>query len=202
MTESRAGLIVPLMKARVPVELQLEFPLPPGEDPIRETFVGGLYLTYAFELRDRLEHVTGRHCAELGVQPSGLRRLAATNLRTLRPELSLNWYPDVRAVSLTFGGDLEAGLVLDEGLLDKLEQDVDGELVVAIPARDVFIATGTGHPDGVARLRRAVDHVWSDGGWSDGADGASDEPMTGARSRLLTRDLLVRHQGIWALLPA
>lgn len=203
MTEPRTSLIVPLMQARVPVELQLEFPLPPGEEPIREAFTDELYVSYGFESEDEdsrasgsaqpapradgappragLEYVARRHCAELGLDPADLRWRAAANLRTRRPDLSLTWDPDVRAVAVAFGGDLEAGLLLDETFLDKLAQDVDGDLVVAVPARDVFLASGTGHPDAIDRLRGAVDHVWSSGGGHP----------------LLTRELLVRAETGW-----
>jgi len=72
------------------------------------------------------------------------------NLRARRPDLGLTWYPDARAVAVTLGGDLESSLLLDEAFADKLAQDVEGDLVVAVPARDVLIASGTSHPEGLA----------------------------------------------------
>ncbi|TDC60598.1 DUF1444 domain-containing protein [Actinomadura sp. GC306] len=196
------------MKARVPAEIQLEFPLPPEEDPIRDPFAGDLYVSYALEIADeaapagrRYEHVAPRHCAELGVPPGELRRRAVINLRDLRPELSLSWYPDVRAVTVSLGGagaargSLEAGLLLDEGFLEKLAQDVEGDLVVAAPARDVFVASGTGHPDGVDKLRWAVQQVWAEDR-GEGGDPAWDVPA----GSLLTHDLLVRRGGTWDVL--
>ncbi|MFI0453606.1 DUF1444 domain-containing protein [Actinomadura sp. 6N118] len=220
--EPRASLIVPLMKARVPAEVQLEFPLPPAEEPIRDPFAGDLYVTYALELVPepvgaallpgagvtaraggpgagrRYEHIARRHCAELGITPAELRRLAAVNLRNRRPDLTLSWYPDVRAVTVSLGGGLESGLLLDDGFLDKLAQDVEGDLVVAAPARDVFVATGSGHPDGVEKLRWAVSQVWSEGEAAEDVDPAWDV----SAGVLLTRDLLVRRAGSWEILTA
>lgn len=208
MTDPRSSLIVPLMKARVPAEVQLEFPLPADEDPIRDPFAADLYVTYALEISDegvpsgrRYEHIARRHCAELGVAPGELRRHAVINLRDRRPDLSLSWYPDVRAVTVSLGGtgrrgSLESGLLLDEGFLEKLAQDVEGDLVVAAPARDVFVASGTGHPDGVDRLRWAVAQVWAEDRGDDGADPAWDVPA----GSLLTHDLLVRRAGAWDVL--
>jgi hypothetical protein len=208
VTDPRSSLIVPLMKARVPAEIQLEFPLPADEEPIRDPFAGDLYVTYALEIADeglpsgrRHEHVARRHCAEMGVPPGELRRRAVINLRDLRPELSLSWYPDVRAVTVSLGGTagrgtLESGLLLDEGFLEKLAQDVDGDLVVAAPARDVFVASGTGHPDGVDKLRWAVAQVWA--GDRDASDPTWDVPA----GSLLTHDLMVRRGGAWDVLPA
>ncbi|WP_395104027.1 DUF1444 domain-containing protein [Actinomadura sp. SCN-SB] len=215
MTEPRTSLIVPLMKARVPAEVQLEFPLPAEEEPIREPFAGDLYVTYALEpagsLRPELggrryEHVARRHCAELGIDPGDLRRLATVNLRNLRPDLRMSWYPDARAVTVSLGpaspapeagavAGLEAGLILDDGFLEKLAQDVEGDLVVAAPARDVFVASGTAHPDGLDKLRWAVERVWSEDRDEDD-DPAWDVPP----GHLLTRDLMVWREGTWTAL--
>ncbi len=119
MTEPRTSLIVPLMKARVPAEVQLEFPLPPREEPVRDPFAGELYVGYALELGDepgtaaplrpepggrRYEHVARRHCADLGSAPEALRHTAVINLRNLRPDLRMHWYPDARAVTVSHGG--------------------------------------------------------------------------------------------------
>jgi hypothetical protein len=214
VTDERSSLIVPLMKARVPAEIQLEFPLPPDEEPVRDPFAGDLYVTYALEIADesaaggrRYEHVAPRHCAELGVAAGDLRRQAVINLRDRRPELGLSWYPDVRAVTVTLGepgpagapsrrGGLEAALLLDEGFLDKLAQDVEGDLVVAAPARDVFAASGTGHPDGVDKLRWAVGQVWAE----NRGDGVSDPAWDVPAGSLLTHDLLVRRGTTWEIL--
>lgn len=192
MTEPRHMLIVPVMKARVPVDLRLEFPLPADEEPIREPFVADLYLTYAYDLpvqdvgpgRRYSGHVVRRHCAEIGLLPEVLRQQSTANLRTRRPDLGFTWYPDAKAVSVSLGGDLEAGLLLDDSMMEKLAQDIDGDLVVAVPARNVLVATGTGHPDGLAKLRWIVDQVWS---------GIED------RALLLTRELLVRRRAGWEL---
>ncbi|MBO2445874.1 DUF1444 domain-containing protein [Actinomadura barringtoniae] len=212
MTEPRASLIVPLMKARVPAEVQLEFPLPPAEEPIRDPFAGDLYVTYALELAEeqgalgsgalgparRYEHIARRHCDEMDIPPQDLRRQAAINLRNRRPDLTYSWYPDVRAVTVSLGEGLESGLLLDDGFLDKLAQDVEGDLVVAAPARDVFVASGTGHPDGVDRLRWAVGQVWSEEQPAEGSDPSFDV----SAGNLLTRDLLVRRNGAWEVLAA
>jgi uncharacterized protein YtpQ (UPF0354 family) len=212
VTDPRSSLIVPLMKARVPAEVQLEFPLPPDEEPVRDPFAADLYVTYALEIADeavpsgrRHEHVARRHCDELGVPQGELRRRAVLNLRDLRPELGLTWSSDVRAVTVSLAGNgggaasspgtLESGLLLDEGFLDKLAQDVDGDLVVAVPARDVFVASGTGHPDGVDKLRWTVAQVWA-GDRADGGDPAWDVPA----ASLLTHDLLVRRGAAWDVL--
>lgn len=197
MMPSLSSLIVPMLNARVPVDLRLEFPLPPGEEPIREPFTGELYVTYAIDRglwrvgdAGGYQRVTRRHCAEAGLIPEGLRRQAVANLRARRPDLALTRYPDAPAIAVTLGGDprgelvplgLESGLLLDDALMDKLAQDLEGELVAAVPARAVLVVSGTGHPDGIAKLSWVVDQVWA----------------TAGGGPLLTRGLLVRRRGGW-----
>jgi len=179
-------LIVPILGARVPVDVKLDFPLPPDETPLREDFSGELYLTYGLDQppsedgRIRFEPVTPRLLRELGLQADQLRARAAGNLRVRRPDLALNWFPGVQAVTVTVGGDLEAGLLLDEPFLEKLAPEMDGDLVVGVPARDVFTATGSRDEQGLAKLRWVADRVWARG------------------DHLLSRRLLIRRDGRWA----
>jgi uncharacterized protein YtpQ (UPF0354 family) len=181
----REALIVPVLKARIPVDLQLEFPLPPDDAPIREPLVGDVYVSYVLDFTERYEYVTPRRRTELGLSAAALRDRATANLRGRRADLTLDWASDVKAVTITVGSGLESGLSLDDDLMEKLTQDVDGDLVVAVPARDVLVASGTGHQDGLAELRRTVDRVWATGG-----------------ERLVTKDLLVRRRGTWDVLKA
>jgi hypothetical protein len=221
VTDARLGMIaqiVPVLKASVPVEVQLEFPLPAAEEPIVEPLAGNLLVGYAIErpegegvrLGRRWEHLAPRHCAELGLAPAQLRDRAVANLRTRRPDLSFHWYPDVRAVAVSAGGDLESGLVLDDAFLEKLAQDLEGDLVVAVPARDLFVASGTGHPDGIEKLRWVIDQIWSDSRQAVAAHGfqgvavhGGEIPESAAGERphlLLTRELLRRRGDSWDIL--
>jgi hypothetical protein len=198
-------LIVPVLKARIPVDLQLEFPLPPDDAPICESLAGDIYISYVLDYAERYEYVTPRRRTELGLSPEAMREQATANLRNRGSDLTLDWSPDVKVVSIALGGGHEApsgsqtahrppatdaSLVLDDELTAKLAQDVDGDLVVAVPARNVLRASGTGHEDGLAELRRTVDRVWC-----KGAAGPGD-----GEERLLTRDLLVRRGDAWKIL--
>ena len=182
-------LIVPILGARVPVDVRLDFPLAPDDTPLREPFAAELYLSYGLDQpaaedgRTRFEPITPRRLRDLGLEAGQLRARAASNLRVRRPDLALNWFPDVQAVTVTVGGDLEAGLLLDDPFLDKLAQEVDGDLVVGVPARDVFTATGSRDVQGLAKLRWVADRVWARG------------------DHLLSRRLLVRRDGGWTSLP-
>jgi hypothetical protein len=201
MAEPPHTMIVPLMKARLSgpgsavtvdaadsaadVRRRLaENPdavlrLAPERTPVLEPLLSDLYVAYAFDLPDSYRLVTPSDCADLGMKPEDLRLQAMVNLRMRRPSLEVMWYPDAKAAALALGGDLEAGLILDHGIVARLAQEFTGDLVAAIPARDILVVTGTAHPDGLAKLRWVVETVWENG------------------DHLLTRSLLVRRQDEW-----
>ncbi len=186
MDDRPTQMIVPMMKAAlsdssVPPTDRPPVELPSAATPVTEPFAGGLLVTYVLDLPDRYEFVAPRHCAEMGLAPGELRMQAVVNLRMRRRSIELHWYPDAKAVALTLGGDLEAGLILDDGIMNRLASEVGGDLVVTVPARDILVATGTAHADGLAKLRWVADRIW------EGTD------------HLLTRDLLVRRDGEWSV---
>jgi uncharacterized protein YtpQ (UPF0354 family) len=51
------------------------------------------------------------------------------------------------------GGTYEASLLLVHGLWSSGQIKVDGDIVAAVPARDVLLITGSGNQANVARLR-------------------------------------------------
>ena len=205
MTEERHTLIVPLIKQLGPdlggqAERSRRAPgrrwgkwlrqaiagpieLPPEAVPIVEPFLADLGVAYAFDLPHGYELLGPRHCTEAGVPPESLRAQAMVNLRARRPERTLFQATDAKAIGIElggeFGGDLEASLVLDDDFMTRLAERFSGDLVVAIPDRDMLVATGTGHADGLAKLQSIVDEIWS----------GADHP--------LTQRLLVRHAAQW-----
>jgi hypothetical protein len=210
MTKERHALIVPLIKQlgsdlggqaglsrrapgrrwgkRLRHAVAGPIEIPPEAVPIVEPFLTGLGVAYAFDLPYGYELLGPRHCTEVGVPPGSLRAQAMVNLRARRPERTLFQATDAKAIGIElggeFGGDLEASLVLDDDFMTRLAERFSGELVVAIPDRDMLVATGTGHADGLAKLQSMVDEIWP----------GADHP--------LTRSLLVRRAGEWQLFEA
>jgi uncharacterized protein YtpQ (UPF0354 family) len=154
--------------------------------PIVDPFLPDLCVAYGFDFPWDYEMLGTRQCTELGVPPESLRGLAMANLRMRRSEQTLFQAADAMAIGIElggeFGGDLEASLVLDEEFMARLAERFSGDLVVAIPDRDMLVATGTGHADGLAKLASFVDDIWP----------GADHP--------LTQRLLVRRAAQWQVL--
>jgi uncharacterized protein YtpQ (UPF0354 family) len=80
---------------------------------------------------------------------------------------------------LTAGGDFEASLLLLDDLWHRQESIVKGELVAAVPARDVLLFAGSNFDIGLRELRTAVEKVSENG------------------SYLISKRLLVRRNNRW-----
>ena len=205
MIEGRPELIVPMMKRLKPDPDEQAEPsrgglgrrwgrwlrrasekpieMPPEAVPIVEPFLPGLCVAYGYDFPWGYVMLGPRQCTEVGVSAESLRGLAMDNLAARRSERSLFQAPDAMAVGIELGGefgaDLEASLVLDDDFMTRLAERFSGDLVVAIPDRDMLMATGTGHADGMAKLRSFVDGFWP----------GADHP--------LTQHLLVHRAAQW-----
>jgi len=76
-------------------------------------------------------------------------------------------------------GNYESSLLLADKLWDGQASLVEGEIVAAVPARDVLMFTGSGSPDGLRRLRQGVDATYKQA------------------SHQISKTLLVRRKGRW-----
>jgi len=112
-----------------------------------------------------------------GLSHRALRRYATENLERMLDRVRIHGQPP--ALMISFDG-LESSVLLADAFWDGLIDNVPGELVVGVPARDVVIVTGSESRPGLEKARRAVDRVFF----------AGDQ-------HLLTRHLLVRRPGGW-----
>ena len=175
-----AGLILPLVKQAIPLsDPSPVMELSPSDTPLSDPFLPGLCLLYAFDRLPEFEIVLERHVSALRLPPASLRSLAIDNLRRRLPRIER--HGNHPAYMLTAGGNLESSLLLLEDLWEQQSADVPGELVVAIPARDVVVFTGSESPEGLEAIRGSVSRLWPSG------------------DHLLTRDLFVWRSHSWHL---
>jgi uncharacterized protein YtpQ (UPF0354 family) len=65
---------------------------------------------------------------------------------------------------LTVGGNYEASLLLLEEIWEAQKQFVPGELVAAVPSREVLVFTGSESPEGIAAIRGSVERSFQAAG--------------------------------------
>jgi uncharacterized protein YtpQ (UPF0354 family) len=175
-----ATMIVPVLKRQAPPSDNVVV-LPPELELMSDSLIGDVNIFYAFDFPAHFVYVSAYDCNTLEIIPAALRKLSIRNLtkRRRKPEILR---PSDAAVMLRLDGDIETSLLLVDHLWSQLGRGLAGETVVAVPSRDVLVASGTQVTGGIEALRRAVNRRW-------------ENPE--ARNQLLTRSLLVRRGTSW-----
>jgi uncharacterized protein YtpQ (UPF0354 family) len=146
--------IVPLIKNRQwfeQVERRGREQTPP-QDLVAEPLNSELVVVYAENRLGTLRILSSRD--DVGDRMR-LRDVALANLSRLLPKIEIR--PGADGVLLiSAGGEFDASLLLADNLWSGGQIKVDGDIVVALPTKDVLIATGSHNAPGVARLRAAA----------------------------------------------
>lgn len=96
-----------------------------------------------------------------GVAREELRTLAIANLRRLLPKIEISQEDHVTLVSA--GGDYDASLLLFDEIWSDGRIKVAGDIVVAIPARNVLLVTGSQDRAGLRAVRTLVAKLSANG---------------------------------------
>ena len=142
-------------------------------EPLNDTLV----IVYAEDTPTRIRYIDDATLQALGVDPGELRELAIDNLSELLPELARREGEGV--YMLVADGVYEASLLLLDDIWTKQNFPVRGDIVVAVPSRDVLLVSGTDEQAGMATLREIA------------ADAYATSPYR------LTLQAFVRRQGQW-----
>ena len=146
--------IVPIIKDRGWVEVMTRRgreQTPPLE-LVAEPLNSDLVVVYAENRMGTLRILSNRD--DVGDR-ARLREASLTNLSRVLPKIEIR--PGADGVLLiTAGGEFDASLLLADNIWSGGKVKVDGDIVVAVPAKDVLIATGSHNAPGLARLRAAA----------------------------------------------
>lgn len=123
-----------------------------------------LIIVYAEDTPQNIRYFGPDDLQEAGVQKGQLRALAIDNLRRILPPPEAVNGPLVSM--LTAGSDYVPSLLLLDEIWSSDELGVEGEIVIAIPTRDVLLFTGSGNKEGVKKLRELAKKTAADGPYS------------------------------------
>ncbi len=124
----------------------------PPQELLAEPLNGELVVVYAEERLGTLRVLSTRD--DVGDR-ARLRDLALANLSRMLPKIEIRAGAD-GILLISAGGDFEASLLLADKLWSSDQIKVDGDIVAAVPAKDVLIVTGSHNAPGQARLRAAA----------------------------------------------
>lgn len=126
----------------------------PDWEPVFETYNEALVILYAEDTERNIRYMGTSEMAETGFPIEGRLARALANLKVLLPKLQV--YDQGGFYWVTAGGDYDASLLLFDRLWQNLKLPIKGELVAAVPARNVLVVTGTEESQGLIALKHFV----------------------------------------------
>jgi len=135
-------------------------------DHLFERYNDELIVLYAEDTPNNIRYLGPKDLEGAGVARADVRALAVANLKRLLPKIELRSGPLVSMI--VAGGSYEASLLLVDDLWTKgaVPAKVDGDVVVAIPARDLLVFTGSRNRAGVKQLREFAAKMTKDASYS------------------------------------
>ena len=118
---------------------------------VHDPFNSELVVAYAEDRDKTYRYLLPGDVTRLGLGGDDLALLALNNLAKLVPPPELITGPF--AYGIRIDGNYEASLLLYPGWWENQPIKVDGDYVVAVPARDILMITGSNNQAGIAQLR-------------------------------------------------
>ena len=126
------------------------------DDHVYETYNSNLYIFYAVDLESNISYLKKDDLKSLNLEFDQLKNLAIDNLNSIIENIERNGNEEI--FMLVAGGNYESSLIL----LDIWNHDnfpVNGELIVAIPARDLLFVTGSNSISDINDLKKRVKEI-------------------------------------------
>ena len=122
-----------------------------------------LVVLYAEDSPKTIRYLEPKDLDLAKIDRSELRALACENLKRLLPKIERHGTNGI--YMLTAGGDYEASLLLLDSIGSAGQMDVQGDIVVAVPTRDLLLVTGSRNPQGIEKVKQMVKGASSGGAY-------------------------------------
>ncbi len=126
-----------------------------------EKYNDDLIILYAEDFPDRITIPERDKIESLNITTDSLRALAIENLKSKLP--SIERIGNKNFIGLVVGGNYEASLILFDELWTKDNFQVDGEIIIGVPARDLLMITGSNNTNGINRIKETIKEVQETG---------------------------------------
>lgn len=162
----RLDRIVPIVKDQRFINETLKLNPDFEKDFLIERYNDELFIFYAENKETTIGYLKRVEIESLNVEFEGLKEKAIQNLGELATKIERHGADG--QFMLTMGGDFESSLILLK-IWDKENFPVKGEIIIAIPARDLVLITGSDDSENIDKVKAKVkeinetgDHVVSD----------------------------------------
>lgn len=157
MSDRDLSTVVPRLYLALPDSVPVDVHLSAEDSPVESELAGDLVVFYGFDMGTHFELASYKEIRALKIATANLHLRAVENLNNLPLNIEFHRGNDYHMV--TAGGDHEATLVFHTAVLDFLADQVTGNIIVAIPARDLFLVASSPEPRCLAALQRKVNEL-------------------------------------------
>lgn len=147
--------VVPMIKNRAWLDEIAPIFRKRGFEPLYEPLSGNLVIAYVEDSETRSRYLGSQE--DVGDR-SDLRARAVFNLKRILPKINMRLEDDDVAV-ITAGGNYEPSLLLVDEIWSSGQINVDGDIVVAVPARDSLLITGSNNHKGLEKLQALAEKL-------------------------------------------
>jgi uncharacterized protein YtpQ (UPF0354 family) len=126
-----------------------------------EEFCPGLIVVYAEDSPKNIRYLAPGDLEKAKIEKAELRKIACENLERLLPKIERRGTNGFYMI--TAGGAYEASLLVLDSIWSGGEMEVKGDVVVAIPTRDLLLVTGSADAKGIAEVREMVKQAMAEG---------------------------------------
>lgn len=134
--------------------------MPADQLPITEPLVGKLVVTYAFDLPQGFMMVRQQDLTQLGIAREQLRKLSLDNLKKHTPQIAAEPAgADGELRRVVTGNHFEACTLLASNFWKTVATQVAGEVLMAVPSRDVVLFCSSQSPLALQAMAQAVTEV-------------------------------------------
>ena len=128
---------------------------------VYEDLNADLIILYAEDSPKNIRYFGPDDLKKAHIDRKELRGLACQNLERLLPKIERQGTNGL--YMLTAGGDYEPSLLLFDSIWTGLQKEVNGDVVVAIPTRDLLVVTGSNDRPGIEKLKQIVQQATARG---------------------------------------
>lgn len=132
-----------------------------GGTMVSERLVADLNIVYASDREGMIAFLTGNDRKRFNLDFPALRSLAIANLKRVLHPIEQRNNGTVSMVT-TDDGYTASILLLDDFWKDQANS-VKGEIIAAVPARDILLFTGSDSTDGVVQLKQSAQEIFEKG---------------------------------------
>ena len=126
------------------------------DDHVIEKYNSDLYIFYDEDLENNISYLKKEDLKSLNLELNELKNLAIENLNSIIENIERNGNKEI--FMLIAGGNYESSLILLD-IWNHENFPVNGEIIVAIPARDLLFVTGSNSISEIDELKNRVKEI-------------------------------------------